>query len=227
MALTQTVAPATEPITLTDVKAHLRLDISDDDTLINGLIQAARAYAEFYTDRQFVTATFQQTFDGFPDEIRTGLPSSGFASGTWMNPSGLRMPATLAIPTLRLRKAPCKSITSIEYIDVSQMGTNPPAYTTLATSRYLTDLSTEPARLTPAYGNVWPVTLDVTNSVRVTFTAGYGTASDVPQPIKQAMYMLIAHWYENREASTMGPQNGPVAFAVDALLWSYRILEVR
>jgi uncharacterized phiE125 gp8 family phage protein len=38
------------------------------------------------------------------------------------------------------------------------------------------------------------------NAFNVQYIAGYGIASSVPEWAKQAMYMLIAHWYENREA---------------------------
>lgn len=69
MGLVQTVAPVVEPITLTEAKDHLRVDISDDDTLINALIEAARARAETETHRQFITATFEKTLDFFPNVI--------------------------------------------------------------------------------------------------------------------------------------------------------------
>lgn len=57
------------------------------------------------------------------------------------------------------------------------------------------------------------VTLDpVTGAVRyeIDFTAGYGAAAaDVPQPLRQAIRLLVAHWYEHRAAVTLG--DGPAA----------------
>ena len=49
-----TVEPATEPITLVEAKAHLRVDFSDEDTYIDTLIVAARRYCEAYCNRVFI-----------------------------------------------------------------------------------------------------------------------------------------------------------------------------
>ena len=38
--------PQAEPLTLADVKAHLRLDSGDEDTLLAALIRAAREHLE-------------------------------------------------------------------------------------------------------------------------------------------------------------------------------------
>ena len=46
MALLLTTPPNAEPIVLADVKAHLRLAITDDDAYITSLITAARRAIE-------------------------------------------------------------------------------------------------------------------------------------------------------------------------------------
>jgi uncharacterized phiE125 gp8 family phage protein len=61
------------------------------------------------------------------------------------------------------------------------------------------------------------------DAVTVTFTAGYGAASAVPQAIKHAMLMLVSHWYENREAIQIGQGVSEIPMAVDALLTPYRV----
>ena len=66
MRFTQTVAPTAEPVTLQDVKDHLRVDVDDDDGLISAQIKAATSWVEEYTGRQLVTATWQLTLDRFP-----------------------------------------------------------------------------------------------------------------------------------------------------------------
>lgn len=58
--------------------------------------------------------------------------------------------------------------------------------------------------------------------VRVSFTAGYGAAADVPAALKVAIMMLAAHWYQNREAVSVGDTATPVPMAVDALIAPYR-----
>lgn len=59
-------APSAEPVTLTDAKLHLRVDHSDDDTLIASLITAARQQAEHRTGRRFGVQTWQRAYDAFP-----------------------------------------------------------------------------------------------------------------------------------------------------------------
>lgn len=66
MALRQTVPPETEPVTLEEMKEHLRLDGAEEDALIESLIASARQYAEALTCRQLVTATWRLTLDAFP-----------------------------------------------------------------------------------------------------------------------------------------------------------------
>ena len=77
MGRSQTVAPATEPLSLGDAKLHLRVVSDDDDDLITALIQGAREYVETFLRRQLVTATWAMTLDEFPDsdgDITLPLP---------------------------------------------------------------------------------------------------------------------------------------------------------
>jgi len=64
-ALTLVTAPAKEPITIADAKAHLNVMSDDDDTLIEVLITAAREHAEAITKRSFITQTFDYHVDVF------------------------------------------------------------------------------------------------------------------------------------------------------------------
>ncbi|OAN53891.1 hypothetical protein A6A04_13445 [Paramagnetospirillum marisnigri] len=64
-------APTVEPITLGEAKAHLRVDGSDDDTLISSLIAAARRHVEDLTGRALITQSWQLSWDDrFPDDFR-------------------------------------------------------------------------------------------------------------------------------------------------------------
>ncbi len=60
-------APATEPVTTAEAKTHLRVDTSDDDTLIGTLITVARRRVENDSRHQLVTATWDYTLDRFPE----------------------------------------------------------------------------------------------------------------------------------------------------------------
>jgi uncharacterized phiE125 gp8 family phage protein len=123
-----------------------------------------------------------------------------------------------AADAIRLPRPPLRSVTSIEYVGGDG------ATVTWGAANYRVDHASEPARISPAHGASWPTPQEVTNAVTITYTAGYGTAVDVPEAIRQAMLLLIGHWYANREAVVIGTITKAMEFAVDALLAPYRII---
>ena len=56
-------------------------------------------------------------------------------------------------------------------------------------------------------------------SAAITFTAGYGAPAEVPAAIRQAMLLLVAHWYDHRDAA---PDRSALSMAVDALIAPFR-----
>lgn len=76
MSLVQTIAPTTEPISLTEAKAHCRVetDFIEDDDLIEAFIAAARESCEARTGRQLVQATYALRLLDFPCEDVIELP---------------------------------------------------------------------------------------------------------------------------------------------------------
>ena len=74
MRLVPVTPPALEPVALEEMKAHLRVDVADDDDLIQSKISAARQYAEHYTRRALITQTWEMVLDKAPAEIELPLP---------------------------------------------------------------------------------------------------------------------------------------------------------
>lgn len=62
-------APTSYPVSLAEAKAHCRIDGSDEDALIEGLIAAANDYVERYTGRSFAVQTLRLTHDDFADDL--------------------------------------------------------------------------------------------------------------------------------------------------------------
>jgi len=78
-----------------------------------------------------------------------------------------------------------------------------------------------PARVTSAIGTTWPTPYSGAGTVMVTYTAGYASAEDVPQALKQAMLLLIGHWYGRRESVVVGATVAEVPLAVSSLVRPY------
>jgi uncharacterized phiE125 gp8 family phage protein len=75
MRLSITTAPAVEPITLTELKAQLRLTGTDEDTDLAVFIQMAREYAETFCRRAIITQTLTLNLSEFPvDQIELPRP---------------------------------------------------------------------------------------------------------------------------------------------------------
>ena len=115
------------------------------------------------------------------------------------------------------------SVTTVQYIDsdgVTQSLTE--------TTDFVIDKYSEPGIIYPAYNTTWPTTRNVQNALTVTYVAGYGAAGvDVPQGIKQAMFLIFGHWYENREEVIVGTISSEIANAAKALLMQYKVEAVR
>lgn len=60
------VAPSAEPVSLDQVKTYLKVDYTDEDAMIAGLISRARRAVEEYTRRALLTQTWQQLMDYGP-----------------------------------------------------------------------------------------------------------------------------------------------------------------
>lgn len=101
---------------------------------------------------------------------------------------------------IRLPKPPLISVDSVKYANLSTG-----VLTTLATSQYFVDATTEPATITPATLSsgvfaIWPIPRIQRNAIEVTFTAGYGTSPDnVPNEIKERLKVYVAHCLNRQE----------------------------
>lgn len=190
--VTVITAPTSDPVTVSDIKDHLRIDISDDDDLITALISAAVSYVSTFTRRSLLEQTLKFVLPEFPagsDTITLPYPPL----------------STITIDSVKYRDADdgtLKTWSDTEY-EVIQTG---------ATSyglRYVLNGS-------------WPTdVLSAVDAVQITYTAGESLAADIDQRIILAIKLLVGNWYENREdTTTLTLRNIPMG--VEMLLWQVR-----
>jgi uncharacterized phiE125 gp8 family phage protein len=60
--------------------------------------------------------------------------------------------------------------------------------------------------------------------IEIDVEVGYGDAAEVPEPLRQAVRLLVAHWYENRSLIAVGHDVAVLPNAVAALIAPYRVL---
>ena len=195
-SLTRQTAPAVEPVTLAEAKAHLRVDTSDDDTYIGTLITAAREWCEQYLDRTLVHTQWVMRFDKFPDS---------------------------GIEPVELPRPPMVTSGTATAVTVT-FTTEPGATSTYSTAEYRVDRFATPGTVLPIYGSTWTPHRQDDNAISVTWWAGYGpTGASVPAAIKHAMFMLVGHWYDGSRSGVLtGSISKEIEFGVKSLLDSQR-----
>lgn len=137
--------PSAEPISLVELRAHLRLDIdigSDvhpEDALILAYLSAAREHAELFVGFALAPQVWEMALDAFPADA------------------------------VELEGGAVEAIQSVTYVDDQGdlQTVNPSAYTL--------DSYSTPNWLLPAFGGEgWPSTLPVANAVKIRYQVGGG-----------------------------------------------------
>jgi uncharacterized phiE125 gp8 family phage protein len=184
-------------LTLAEVRDHCRVDDGDTspNTRLAALIAAATAY-----------------LDG-----GAGVLGRALLPQTW-EWYGRTWPRQLPLP-------PTIEVLSVKYLDMAG------EEQTLAADQYRVIYGTTAAGATlwPAIGATWPDTDLAPDAVRVRFTAGYEPTdasppvSMVPLAVRQAMLLMVGHWYENRSEVVVGTSAVPLPLGVAELLAPYRL----
>jgi len=190
-----TDASTGEPLTLEEVKTHLRLEIGDaeEDEYLDDLITVARQRVEYLTGRQLM-----------PESHYYYLDDWSIDGGDY-----------IYIPDAPLRSIPSSGV---YYTD------NDGDSTTFTSTAWAVDTVSEPGRLVLNFNDSWPSdVLDDNNPIRIQYVCGYSTRSKIPKAIKQAMRIMVSDMYENRESYVMGQTVSDKLDTIRALLSPYRI----
>ena len=184
MALTLIEPPEDDPVSLEEAKDHCRFPYDDEDNLIVGLIKAATASVEKHTGLALITQTWEYRRDEFERPL---LLTDATLTGT---------------RPIRIPISPIQSVNSFSYVDAD--GETTVLYDSVGspvvdTGEIAIDLHSRPARIVPLANVTWPTSMYAANSLVIQVVAGFGDHPDsVPAPLKQAILLLVGHWFQNR-----------------------------
>ena len=164
-------APATLPVTLQEVKQHLRLvagaeTYTDEDGILTIYLNAAVTHLDGdsgWLNRAIVAQTWSQQFDRFERSLLLGL-------------------------------SPVTSITSVVYVDAAGVDQ------TVTAGQYEVINKTSSPELRFIDDYEFPIVHDDEQVLTVTFVGGFGAAADVPAPIKAAILLMVGDMYRHRSA---------------------------
>ena len=144
-------------------------------------------------------------------EVVEGIARRALISQSW----DLVLDAFPGERYIELPLPPLQSVTSVIYVD--EDGDEH----TFSSTNYVVDTYREPGRLVLTSSASWPSdTLQETAGVRVRFVAGFGDdGDDVPAKYKQAILLMVGHYYEHREAVSDERLLETLPVGVQALLW--------
>lgn len=163
-----TSPPASEPVTTATLKAHLRLNTTDEDSLLTAHITAAREQFEHLTDRACITSTWKLYMDGFPRVIRLPrAPLQSVTSVEYYDGNDTLQTWPTSSYSVDTRREPGRVVPSTWFPDWKIW----PVYPALSYRR--------------------------SPKIIVTFVAGW-TADTIPALVKQAILLQAASFYEDR-----------------------------
>ena len=199
MSLNLITAPATDPVTTTELWNHLRLNLSGSPEQPTAREMASAAVAlttaiqyldasDGILNRCLMPQTWDLVLDNFPGSEEIAIPL-----------------------------APVSSITHIKYTDTDGVEQ------TFSDASYALSLERnwQPSVIL-GFGLSWPSTRDVREAVRVRFVSGYADVSSIPGPLRQALLLLAGHYFEHREDVVIGTIATDLPMGVASLISPYK-----
>ena len=208
---TQVITPSpADPVTLTDVKSHLRIDDTDktNDAALTNLIPAAVEMIEKDLGLCMMQRTVETTINALTpvyEHLREG----------WVTGPDLQRYQGFITLTAR----PIIDVTSVNYFTNANDDPN-----LWDAANYKVDKARHYARIRVAPGRSWPQNLRSVDGLRIRYTVGFGDrAADVPASLRVAVMTLVGHLFEYRGDSA---QSVAIPSQVSLLTSSYRLSNI-
>lgn len=181
-----TTKPLLEPVSLDELKDHLRITSTQEDSYLTNLITSGRQMIEDYTRRKLIEQTVTLYLDGWPSKY----------SDVWWD--GTVQASRDTLSTYQSIQIPLVPL--IDVSEVSLFSTDNTESTYSASNYYVNNFDNDTfGSIELNQGSVITGNLRRKNSIKVTYTVGYGPSpSDVPYSLRQSCLVMSAYLYNNR-----------------------------
>ncbi len=198
MALVELAPAGAGPVSVTEARSWLRVGHEDEDALITGLLDAARARVEHLTGRVLMARGFRETLDAWPSA------RVSFLSGA-----------------VRVAAGPLISVEAVCTYDAQG------AAQEWSPDEYRIETGTDPGRIIPLAPFALPRPGRRAGGIEIDFTAGYGPdPDDVPAPLREAVLRLVADSYGGRHAPEARRGEAGLPDGVAHLIRPYRSIRL-
>lgn len=115
-SIEESTAPTVEPVSLTEVKNHLRVDTTADDDDLTLKLAAARRYVEQVTGRALMGTTYKLYLSAWPSCIQLPYPPlSSLTSVKYIDTGGTEQTLSSAYYTTNTVAAPARIVEAYGY----------------------------------------------------------------------------------------------------------------
>ena len=186
-------------ISLDEAKAHLRVEHTEDDALIEGYIQAATRNAENITGTQISRKQITKRFAEFSSAMALEWPLISVDQIKYTDTDGVEQ--TLYDTS----SDPVVDSAVFQTVRLWQPG-----------------LAMGQPYITLAHDQSWPDAQSQPEAVTIVATCGYAQEA-IPGDIRVALLLLVGNFYENRESTVRGNIIAELPMGYEALLQSHRM----
>ncbi|MBO9598636.1 MAG: phage head-tail connector protein [Cohnella sp.] len=235
---------------------RIELDDDSYDSILNPLISAAREWCEGYQNRTYITQTLELALDRWPRGNVIELPrpplqsvmSVTFGSDIW-DADAYTVDDYSIVGRIVAKSWPSGALPDANGIKIRYLAGYEPVEGKDITGKVLGTGDGEEQTYTVGPVKLDSVTLyfngNPTNSFTFDYESGEVTckpdendvvtidyteatvfADNVPKRVKQAIILLVSHWFENPEAVLIGSISKEIEFSVTALLNIDRVVPI-
>jgi hypothetical protein len=202
---------ATDYITLSEAKQHLRVTSSADDSYISGLISMAVEACGNYLGYSVRKATAKYGFDAFVGQPALINPVNGLTipSGNYLRVNS----RVLDVEQLYY----VDQNNTVQTFDADDWIVSPDPMSNYTKNIFM---ESAPSSLTD---DLIKYIVEVTEGFNPSGTSGVDPDTICPASVKFAALLLIGQYYDNRQSVTVGVSNNPLSFGLHYLLDPYKI----